>query len=84
MDWSPHMNHPRDIIITKDMVGKTIIKAFGKSWWLRNAIGAIQDIDVGKKLRLGKHPDYVIQMESDEQYNKRMTPMSVKYIKEKL
>ena len=65
------------IIITQDMVGNRIIKAFGKSWFVGHALGSIMEIDVGKKLVLGK----VIQLESNNQYKERMTPNSVKFIR---
>ena len=64
------------IEITKDMVGKKVITAFGKKWWVGSCLGNIMNCDVGKRIYLGN----IIQIENQNQYIERTTN-SINFIK---
>ncbi len=54
--------------ITKDDVGKIAIQIPGSTLWLGDAIGHVQEIDIGKRVYNNRE---TIQVESTEQLNAR-------------
>jgi len=57
--------------ITADDVGKSMFFAFGRYWPVSSFIGAIMDVDVGK--RVYRMSDHVASVENAEQFLARRT-----------